>query len=241
MQNKKEITLLSSSIGEYIYMELKNKIIQLEILPGEAISEQNISKLFNSSRTPVKNAFTKLEIEKLITVKSQVGSFVSKIDKEVIIELATMRMLLEFSIIDEVCKNITAKDFAFLQNNIKKQKELIKKTYTALEKAEKFWELDNEFHNFIFKISQKEYLWTYIQDNSPHINRYRILSCTLTNNYLDKIIQDHETILQNIYDVNQNQKRNYYSELKKLYAKHILSSINNNLDTLQEENPEFFY
>ena len=67
------------SLGEQIYFSLRDKIISTELYPLTEISEGELSKIINVSRTPIRDALKKLENEGLINTIPQVKSIVSKI------------------------------------------------------------------------------------------------------------------------------------------------------------------
>ena len=57
-----------ASLKQTIYEELKNKIVSCEIAPGERLTEDGLCELMNASRTPVRDAISRLEQEKLVTI-----------------------------------------------------------------------------------------------------------------------------------------------------------------------------
>jgi len=70
----------SESIKCYIYRVLRNNIIDLNLRPGEIISENEIANTLSVSRTPTREAFSKLASEELLEVYPQKGTKVSYID-----------------------------------------------------------------------------------------------------------------------------------------------------------------
>ena len=68
------------SLGDQIYSTLREKIISTELYPLTEISENELSKIINVSRTPIRDALKKLENEGLINTIPQVKSVVSKIN-----------------------------------------------------------------------------------------------------------------------------------------------------------------
>ena len=59
--------------SDEIYLALKEDIINLKLYPGQLISENEIAKQYNVSRTPVKTAFLRLKSEKFIEIVPQKG------------------------------------------------------------------------------------------------------------------------------------------------------------------------
>lgn len=66
--------------NEYIFEELKKRIIELELVPGEIINEKALIEEFNVSRTPVREAIIKLSQIGLVEARPRVGTFVTQID-----------------------------------------------------------------------------------------------------------------------------------------------------------------
>ena len=67
-----------------IYNQLKEEIIDLKIEPGALISENEISRRFEVSRTPVRDVFLRLCNDGLLEVLPQRGTKVSLIDMELV-------------------------------------------------------------------------------------------------------------------------------------------------------------
>ena len=92
---------------EYVYRVLKDNIMSLELSPGEILSESDLSKKLNVSRTPIREVLIKLKAEKLIEVKPQAGTYVSQIDWNLIEEAIFIRYNLEKEALKEACENFS--------------------------------------------------------------------------------------------------------------------------------------
>ena len=85
----------TSTIGSQVYKALRLEIIEMRIKPGEKLSEAQIAEKFNVSRAPVRDAIRRLQQEKLVLVKPQVGTIVSEIYLDQASEICVVRLLLE--------------------------------------------------------------------------------------------------------------------------------------------------
>lgn len=63
-----------------IFDELKGRIVRLEYEPGTILNEVEIAEEFEVSRTPIRHAFQKLEMCKLINIVPRYGAQVPQID-----------------------------------------------------------------------------------------------------------------------------------------------------------------
>ncbi len=228
MKNKK-----ATSMSEYIYNDMKEKIINLELKPGEQIGEEIIAKRYNSSRTPAKNALIRLEANGFIEIVPQVGTFISKINSEKIIEFLSVRSILEMHIFDKALSSYTTNDLFFLKNNLLEQKKVVYSEEDFLLKSIKFFNLDNEFHRRLFVIANQEYLWNHVKSISHHIDRYRILINTSPDgDNLQSTYMEHIELLEKI--------ENKDNDVNELYHRHMFGHFNSMFSILVEQYPYYF-
>lgn len=225
----------TDGLSTQIYLDLKKKIEEFEYKPGDRISETSLAKHYNVSRTPIKHSLARLENDGIIAVRPQVGTFVSKIDINHIMEYFTIRKLLELSIIEDVKANIDSKHRAKLDVNIKMQHALLESfdEYDNIELSKEIWRLDNEFHRIIFSAAKSEFIWDFILSQSPQYNRYRVLSASYGKSSLMKIIKDHNSIfdyINNEADLN----------IGKVYDDHIFKALQKTIIELSQKYPDYF-
>ncbi|MBQ8624941.1 MAG: GntR family transcriptional regulator, partial [Agathobacter sp.] len=58
-----------TATSDGVYAELKEQILHLELPPGSSISEIETAEKYNISRTPVRDAFKRLEREGLLEIR----------------------------------------------------------------------------------------------------------------------------------------------------------------------------
>ena len=63
----------------YSYRAIKEGILSLQLQPGQALSVVDLAKALNVSTTPIKEAMGRLQLEHLVEIIPQVGTYVSKI------------------------------------------------------------------------------------------------------------------------------------------------------------------
>lgn len=91
---------LFSEIGtklltDQVYAELKEAIFSKMLAPGAKLDIFQLAEQFNVSRTPVKEAFNRLQHEGLIVIKPRRGTFVADMDVRDAIEMMDARLMLE--------------------------------------------------------------------------------------------------------------------------------------------------
>ena len=69
-----------SSIRENVYRVIRENITSLQLAPGTTVSTQELAAKLQVSRTPVREAFIRLQKEDLVEITPQKGTMVSRID-----------------------------------------------------------------------------------------------------------------------------------------------------------------
>lgn len=82
-------------VPEQLYQLVRQAILSLSHAPGAPLSEAEVAVANGVSRTPVREAFRRLEAEGLIAVVPNVGTFVARIDLAEAEEAVVLRSLIE--------------------------------------------------------------------------------------------------------------------------------------------------
>lgn len=78
-----------------VYEALKRELLAGEYEPGEALQEERLATHFGSSRTPVREALTRLEADSLLTIVPRRGAFVRQLTARDFLEVNELRLMLE--------------------------------------------------------------------------------------------------------------------------------------------------
>ncbi len=81
--------------SEQIYEDLCNKIENLEYMPGDKLSENELCKIYGVTRHVIRNSLATLKQRRLVDVYPQRGTFVSLIDMNYIEDILYMRESVE--------------------------------------------------------------------------------------------------------------------------------------------------
>lgn len=79
---------------ESIYRELRDRICLLDLPPGAPLREQSLAEEFGVSRTPVREALTRLRYEGLVTSQPGGGASVTTVDLKSMREVWSLRLKL---------------------------------------------------------------------------------------------------------------------------------------------------
>lgn len=173
-----------------IYDLLKQEIINLKIEPGALISENEISRRFQVSRTPVRDVFLRLCNDGLLEVLPQRGTKVSLIDMERVMSTIYMRTIVEIQIMKDCIQKITPEQLKLLKQDLKAQQEAVERQ----AKPDEFYILDSQFHEHIFSIAGQKTMWQIIDQMKVHYARFRMLDVKATWSMND-LVKEHRQIL----------------------------------------------
>ena len=85
----------SENARSYAVRVLLYNIVHLELTPGSSVSENELSSALSLSRTPVREALIELNRIGLVEIIPQKGSYVSKIDYDIVEESRFLRLVME--------------------------------------------------------------------------------------------------------------------------------------------------
>ena len=140
-----------SSLAEHAYAQIKQKIFNFEMMPGDLISEGNLAKLVNVSRTPLRQALQQLQHGGFIKAIPKIGWQVAPLDFDKLDELYDFRILIESNAVKALCNsNRDNEIFKELQKIWLTPKS--KRSFNTLEVGI----LDEQFHTSLVKASGNE-------------------------------------------------------------------------------------
>ncbi|MEH7113152.1 GntR family transcriptional regulator [Neobacillus niacini] len=213
---------------DYVYNYLYQNIINLNLEPGIGLSENEIAKQLNVSRTPVREAMIQLEKQDLVEIVPQVGTFVSFINPALVEESRSMREILESAIIKEAAEKLNTTDLFELETCIDNQKKLIEEG-----NFQEFLTSDDYFHETIFNSLGKERTWQTIDQMNSQYKRFRSLrlSTTSTSEW-EEIVKEHVGLHIAL-------KNRDACLAQKLMKEHLIKAVFH-IDELKTKHPDYF-
>ena len=174
---------------EYALRTIKDNIIRLELAPGSFISENELAAEMGLSRTPVREALIDLAKVKIIEIAPQKRSVVAYIDYDMVEEARFVRNVMETAVAELVCAMRTGGDLEKLEENVKLQRFYLEQAnYGGI------MELDNQFHEELFRIAQKPQAYAMVQHIAIHFDRVRSMALSSVKDI--KIVEDHAQIVE---------------------------------------------
>jgi DNA-binding GntR family transcriptional regulator len=134
----------SSSTGllkERAYEELKRRILNNDYPPGSFLAERQLAEQFGMSKTPVKAALERLELEGFISVSPQQGIVIRALTVHEIADQYEIRAALETFVLRTIAGKLTGDQVARVRANLDAQKRIV-----GRGEVESAVRLDAEFH-----------------------------------------------------------------------------------------------
>ncbi len=209
----------------YAIRVLTHNIINLKLEPGSSVSENELSSILNVSRTPIREALIELHRQQLVEIYPQKGSYISKIDYDLIEATRFLRLTVENAIVQLACDGISQEYQNKLEHNL-----FLQNSYLKSLTQEKLWKYDEEFHKLLFESVNKSKVYDILKTQMIHFDRLRIFM--LKNLKEVKTVKDHENIL---YAINQKDKELATT----LMSTHLLRDQPDQ-DKLRKIHPEYF-
>lgn len=133
------------SLADRVYEQLEYNILSGAYAQGEIISETRLSEELGVSRTPIREAMSRLSHEKLIK-ESTMGTVVIGVTEKDVKDLFEVKRRIEVMATRRAAENISEEGLKALQDNVDQQE-----FYAQKGDAVKVRDLDTEFHDIIYR------------------------------------------------------------------------------------------
>ncbi|HCD42927.1 MAG TPA: GntR family transcriptional regulator [Lachnoclostridium sp.] len=178
--------------GELVFETLKQEILDLELMPGQIISENEICERFGVSRTPVREAVRRLQEQGFVNSVPYSGTQVTLLNLDTIKQMIYMRVAVETMVMRDFMNMATPLWMEEVRYLIRKQQALIQEK--GFE-PEQFYRMDAQMHAIWYQATGKQKLWDMIQAQQLHYTRFRMLDF-VTETDFTRIIREHTEVFE---------------------------------------------
>ena len=156
-------------LRDVVFNTLRQAILRGELKPGERLMEIQLANKLGVSRTPIREAIRKLELEGLVLMIPRRGAEVAEITEKSLRDVLEVRGALEELAVDLACERITEDDIEKLREAAKEFEEVSKsEDVTALAEA------DVKFHDIIYFATENQRLIQLLYNLREQMYRYRV-------------------------------------------------------------------
>lgn len=176
------------TVAEDVYRALKRDIITLRHRPGVSLTEQELARLYGSSRVPVREACGRLQQDGLLTNQPYKGYFVTQISLKEIGDCFDLRMLLETSALQMTAACVTGDDLSRLD-----ELAATEYTYHDWESYADFLDRNRAFHIRLADLSRNQRLVSVLEDLLESMQRFFFLGLDL-GDFAREMRSEHEQL-----------------------------------------------
>ena len=180
-----------TATSDGVYTQLKEQILHLELPPGTSISEIETAEKYCISRTPVRDAFKRLEREGLLEIRPHIGTFVSLIDLNAVSDVLYIREVLEYSVLCDLSRIYDQSQDLRIRLLLQAQKELLESDMPIETLSRAFLKCDNEFHTALFDAAGKKNIIEFVYAYNSQYERFRMFLNSNGKEDLQKLYETH--------------------------------------------------
>ncbi|MDA8235801.1 MAG: GntR family transcriptional regulator [Clostridia bacterium] len=209
-------------LREIVFESLREAIINGNLKPGERMMEIQLAEEMGVSRTPVREAIRKLELEGFVVMVPRKGAYVAGISIKDIADVFEIRAALESLAAGLAAERITEEELESLERSLVKVAEA-----TEANDLESIINMDTDFHEILYKASRNERLVQIISNLREQIQRFRTASLAHPGR-MKFALDEHKQIVEAISQRDVEGARN-------LAREHIENAENSMLESIRQQ------
>jgi DNA-binding GntR family transcriptional regulator len=179
-------------VTDWVYEELKAAIVELRLAPGSPLREGTLAEQLGVSKTPIREALTRLEQDGLVETTSFKGAVVTGYSRQDLIELYELRELLENTAARAAAESMTEQDRAHLDRICQQSRKL-----KTGKDAAKLAALISEFDAVLFDQVKNTRIRALIENLRDHLTRIGQLTAVIPGR-IEASVDEHTKIVEAI-------------------------------------------
>lgn len=195
-------------LREVVYDSLKKSILHGKLKAGQRLIEETIAQQIGISRTPVREAFHKLEQDDLVSRLPKGGFAVREFTQADVEEVFGIRIALESYAAYLASLHITPDKIAALERKVMESENALKKG-----DDDRMIQLHTEFHDLLYKSCKSRKLMEMIGNFRDYFFRYRSALLHAPDGYMTSMT-DHRRMLEAM-------KKKNHREVERLVRDHL--------------------
>lgn len=183
-------------LRDVVFNTLRKAILTGQLKPGERLMEVHLANRLGVSRTPIREAIRKLELEGLVIMIPRRGAEVARITEKSLKDVLEVRRALDALSVELACDRITPEALDKLKEACKNFEEATKtKDAAVIAKA------DVALHDIIVEAAGNQRLCQLVNNLSEQMYRYRFVYIKDDSQH-QKLIAEHQEIYVSILERN---------------------------------------
>ena len=179
-------------LRDVVFNTLRKAILTGELKPGERLMEIHLANRLGVSRTPIREAIRKLELEGLVTMIPRRGAEVAQITEKSMKDVLEVRRALDALCAELACERITEEETKQLKDAcVEFEKATKTKDTTVIAKA------DVALHDIIVAATGNQRLVQLVNNLAEQMYRYRFEYIKDESQH-ERLIEEHRMIYESI-------------------------------------------
>lgn len=165
-------------LRDVVFHTLRRAILTGQLKPGERLMEVHLANKLGVSRTPIREAIRKLELEGLVTMIPRRGAEVAQITEKSLKDVLEVRRALDVLSVELACERITKEEMEELYRACQEfEKAAREKEPSVIAQA------DVRLHDIIVDATRNQRLKQLVNNLSEQMYRYRFVYIQEANQY----------------------------------------------------------
>lgn len=182
-------------VTDWVYEELKNAIVDLRLAPGEPLREATLAERLGVSKTPIREALTRLEQEGLVETTSFKGAVVTGYSRQDLLDIYELRELLENAAVRAAAQSMSDASRARLDRISRESRRLLGGRDQSAENRGQLAGLLTEFDAVLFDQVRNHRIQVLIENLRDHLTRIGQLTAEIPGR-IDASVDEHEKIVE---------------------------------------------
>ncbi|MBS7338712.1 MAG: GntR family transcriptional regulator [Lachnospiraceae bacterium] len=179
-------------LRDVVFNTLRRAILTGQLKPGERLMEVHLANKLGVSRTPIREAIRKLELEGLVIMIPRRGAEVARITEKSLKDVLEVRRALDALSVELACDRITEEDMKRLLQACQDFEKAAKgKDASVIAKA------DVALHDIIVEATGNQRLAQLVNNLSEQMYRYRFVYIKEESKH-DMLVAEHREIYESI-------------------------------------------
>ena len=212
-------------LRDVVFETLRDAIIKQVLKPGERLMEIQLADEMGVSRTPVREAIRKLELEGLVVMVPRKGAYVAGVSMKDIHEVYEVRAALEMLAVSLAAERITDEELDALERQVLRESEA--EANADEHSLDNIIYIDSSFHDIIYQAAHNQRLVQFVNILQEQLQRFRAASLSRPGRS-KTALEEHKQIVEALAERN--------GELAAKLAKEHIENAENAMISGMEEN-----
>lgn len=187
-----ETEISNAPISTSLLAKLQRDILTEKLKPGQKLTEQDLCREYEVSRTPIREALRQLEADGLVENILNRGSFVIGMSEQDYEDMFEMRKAYEIQAVEWAIERITDEEMDRLEETFE-----FMEFYTMRNDIDKMLVINSGFHQVIYEASHNRMLQKLLSSYQNFL-KYKASDADRDESYLATVLEEHREIFRAI-------------------------------------------